>query len=148
MIVGLGTFWIERNKAKAAKKIVPLYEQPINKLANLLIDDFSLNSNGYIEAYHVTAKRLKNASIKLVNDGARYSVYERERAVQALVLSEESISRAVEISKEGAKAIQSLKKANTELVKIIKDDSYSSGDIDEYAKQIQELINAVQIFSK
>ena len=149
IIVGLGSFWVEKKEADAAKKIIPAYEKPVNELADLLAEDFSLDdgSLGYIKAYDTTAKRLKNASMRLVNLGGQYSVLERDRAVQALVLSESSISRATEISKSAGKSIDSLKKANAELVKVIKEENYSTDDIKAYAKQIQELVNMFQVFA-
>jgi hypothetical protein len=150
IIVGLGSFWVEKKKAEAAKEIIPAYQQPVNDLTDLLTEDFSLDDGalGYIKAYETTAKRLKNASMRLVNAGAQYSVLERDRAVQALVLSEHAISRAQEISKKASKAISGLKKANAELVKVIKDESYSSDDIKAYAKQIQELVNMYKVLTK
>lgn len=150
LIVGLGSYWIDKKKADAAKEIIPAYEASVNELASLITEDFSLDddSKGYIKGYEATAKRLKNASMRLVNDGAKYSVLERDRAVQALVLSEGAISRATEISKKGKAAIASLKKANAELSKIIKEDTYSTGDIKEYAKRLQELVNMYQVLTK
>ncbi|TDR49568.1 hypothetical protein DFP85_1332 [Halomonas ventosae] len=147
IIVGFGSFWIDNKKADAAKEIIPAYEESVNELADLLAEDFSLNdgSLGYIKAYDTTAKRLKNASMRLVNAGDQYSVLERDHAVQALVLSERAISRANEISKKAEKAIDSLKKANTELVKVIKEEPYSTDDIKAYAKKVQELVNMFQV---
>ncbi len=149
IIVGLGSFWVGKKKADAAKEIIPAYEAPVKELADLLAEDFSLadDSLGYIKAYDATAKRLKNSSMRLVNAGDQYSVLERDRAVQALVLSERSISRAREISKKAEKAIGSLKKANAELVKVIKEEGHSTDDIKEYAKQIQELVNMFQVLA-
>lgn len=149
IIVGLGSFWIEKKKADAAKEIIPAYEQPLNELADLLAEDFSLDdgSLGYIKAYETTAKRLNNASMRLVNAGDQYSVLERDRAVQALFLSASAMSRAKEISKKASKAIGSLKKANAELVKVIKEKPYSTDDIKAYAKQIQELVNMFQVLA-
>ncbi|MDP1572844.1 MAG: hypothetical protein Q8M09_14980 [Pseudomonadota bacterium] len=51
LIVGLGSYWIDRKKADAAREIIPAYEGPVNELANLLAEDFSLEdgSEGYIK---------------------------------------------------------------------------------------------------
>lgn len=150
IIVGLGSFLIEKKKADATKEIVLAYQQPVNELADLLSEDFSLeeNSLGYLRAYEVTAKRLKNASIRLVNAGDKFTVLERDRAVHAYVLSENAITRSKELSNKANKSIDSLKKANIELVKVISNQKYSTDDIKNYAKQIQELINMYQVLSK
>lgn len=150
IIVGLGSFWVEKKKADAAKEIIPAYQKAVNKLADLLIEDFSLadGSLGYLKAYDTTARRLKNAAMKLVNAGDKYSVLERDRAVQSFVMAEMAIIRATVLGKNAKKSIKSLKKANVELVNIIKEQEYSTDDIKKYAKQIQELVNLHQVLTK
>ena len=149
IIIGLGSFWVEKKKANAAKEIIPMYKQPVDELAELLREDFSLDdgSHGFLKAYDTTAKRLKNAAMRLVNAGDKYSVLERGRAVQALVMAEKAISRATELGKKAKKTFGSLKKANAELVKIIGDEKYSTDDIKAYTKQMQELVNMYQVLT-
>lgn len=150
IIVGLGSFWVEKKKADVAKEIILAYQQPVIVLADLLNADFSLdeNSSGYLKAYEVTAKRLRNASMRLVNAGDKYRVLERNRAVHALALSEMALTRSSELSSKAKKSIDGLKKANAELVKVMSNQRYSTDDIKSYAKQIQELVNLYQVLSK
>ena len=150
IIVGLGSFWVEKKKADATKEIISAYQQPVAELADLLSEDFSLeeNSLGYLKAYETTAKRLKNASMRLVNAGDKYTVLERDRAVHAFALSEMAITRSNQLSNKAKKSIDGLKKANTELVKVMNNQQYSTDDIKNYAKQIQELVNLYQVLSK
>lgn len=150
IIVGLGSFWVEKKKADAVKEIISVYQQPVAELADLLREDFSLdeNSQGYLKAYERTATRLKNASMRLVNAGSKYTVLERECAVHAFVLSEKAISRSSELSSKAMTAIDGLKKANTELAKVMSNEQYSTDDIKHYARQIQELVNMYQVLSK
>lgn len=149
LIVGLSSFLIEKKKADAAKEIIPAYQQTVNELAELLSEDFSLDDGalGFLKAYDTTAKRLKNASMLLVNAGDKYTVLERDRAVEALVMAEKAITRATEINKKANKTIAGLKKANAELVKVINDEKYSTDDIKAYAKQMQELVNMYQVIT-
>jgi len=150
IIVGLGSIWIEKKKSEVTKELVVAYQQPVNELADLLSDDFSLDDSaaGYLKAYEVTARRLRNASMKLVNAGGKYSVLERDHAAHAYVLSDMAIARANEISTNAKKSIAGLKKANTELVKIMNNQQYNTNDIKDYAKQMQELVNIYQVLSK
>ena len=150
IIVGLGHFWVDKKKADAAKEIIPAYQKTVDKLADLLLVDFSLNDStlGYLKAYHTVASRLKNAAMRLVNAGDDYSVLERDRAVEAFYLAETAINRAEKIEKIGAMSIKSLKKANKELCNIIKRQTYDTDDIKNYAKQIQEFVNMYQVLTK
>jgi hypothetical protein len=164
IIVGLGSFWVDKKKADAAKEIIPAFKQPVDDLAELLRVDFSLPEDskdvssedvssedvtlGYLNAYNTTAKRLRLASMKLVNAGNRYTVLERDRAVHAFEIATEAINRAQALAKTGKNAIDSLKKANAELVKVIGKQEYSTEDIKNYAKQVQELVNMFQVLTK
>ncbi|MGR9115257.1 MAG: hypothetical protein ACU85E_05790 [Gammaproteobacteria bacterium] len=149
IIVGLGSFWLEKKKADAAKEIIPVYRQPVNDLADLLSEDFSLDdeSLGYLKAYLTTAKRLKNASMKLVNAGDKYSVLERDRAVHAYVLAEMAITKSSVLSRKAKNSIAALKTANDELVNAIEGRDFSVDDIKSYAKQIQELVNIYDVLT-
>jgi hypothetical protein len=150
IIVGLGSFWVDRKKADAAKEIILVYQQPVDELANLLREDFSLeeNSLGYLKAYESTAKRLKNVAMRLVNAGSKYTLLERERAVHAFVLSEKAISRSNILSSKAMMSIDGLKKANTELATVMSNNQSSTDDIKNYARQIQGLVNIYQVLSK
>ena len=150
IIVGLGSFWVDRKKADAAKEIIVVYQQPVDELANLLREDFSLeeNSLGYLKAYESTAKRLKNVAMRLVNAGSKYTLLERERAVHAFVLSEKAISRSNILSSKAMTSIDGLKKANTELAIVMSNNQSSTDDIKNYARQIQGLVNMYQVLSK
>lgn len=150
IIVGLGSFYVNKEKADAGREIIPLYEKPVNELADLLLKDFSLSdsSTGYLQAYNTTAQRLKNAAISLVNAGDKYNVLERDRAVQAYVISEKALLRSIELSKKGKDALEGLKKANIELVKVIKKQKYTTDDIVTYARQIQDVVNIYQVMAK
>jgi len=149
LVAGLGSFYIDKKKADAARSIIPAYEKPVNDLADLLAKDFSVEGGalGYLKAYETIAKRLKNAAIKVLNSGSQYSDYQRERAVEAYALSQNAISRASQISEKSKASIENLKKANSELVKVIKEEEYITEEIKKYGKQIQELVNIHQIIT-
>lgn len=149
IIVGLGSFWVDWKKAAAAKQIIPAYRQAVDDLADLLQQDFSIadDSLGYLKAYETTARRLKNAAMRLVDAGREYSVLERERAVEALVLAETAMGRATALDRQAGEAIESLKKANAELVRAIGDKHYTGDDIKACAKRIQELVNIYEVLS-
>ena len=149
IIVGFGSFWVEKKKANVIKEIIPAYQQPVNDLADLLSVDFSLDGSlGYLQAYETTAKKLKRAAKKLVDAGNSYSVLERARAVHALVMAEKALTRSTEISKKAKISLDGLKKANAELVKVLGDKEYATDDIKMYAKQIQEFVNMYQVLVK
>lgn len=150
LIVNLGSFWIEKKKADAAKQIINTYQAPVSKLADLLYQDFSLNpeSEGYLKAYLNVASRLKNASIQRLNEDNKCAISERERVVHAYMLAEKAITHANTLSKQAQQSIQALKTANNALVAATNNPEYNSDDIKNYAKQIQELVNLYQVLAR
>ncbi len=147
IVASIGSLWVDKKKADAAKLIIPTYAPAVEKLADLLIVDFSLDSNGYLKGYWNEAKILRLSSIELVDAGKKYTLFERDRAVQAFVLAERNIHYAENIDKKAKESLQALKKANAELVSVIRSDNYSSNDIKIYAKKIQEFMNLYEVIS-
>lgn len=149
LVAGVGSVWVEKKQRQALQEIVPTFEQPVNQLAALLAEDLSLDNGalGYLKAYEVTAKRLKNAAIGLVNTGDKYSVLERARAVEAMVLAEKALVRANVINRKAGRALTRLKQANTELVQVLEHSEYSVKELKGYGKEIQELVNALEVIA-
>lgn len=149
LLSDFGTFFINKKKADALKSIIPTYRKPVNTLADLLQKDFSLDSGstGFLKAYDITAKRLKNASIRLIDAGKEYSILERKQAVKAVAMSTNASQRARSISIQIKQAINNLKNANDEIVKVINNNTYSSADIKAYAMQIHQLVNIYKVLS-
>lgn len=149
LIVGLGSFWVDKKKADAAREIIPKFSDAVNDLADLLAKDFSIEpgAEGYLMAYKTTAQRLKTAAIKLVNSGSKYSVLERDRGVEAYVLAEKAIGNAKALNKKGKDAISALKKANTQLVNIVENQEYSLDDIKDFGKKIKVLSSVYDVIT-
>ncbi len=149
IIVGFGSLWVDEEKANALQAIVPAYQDAVNSLADLLLEDFSLNDDslGYLKAYNTTAKKLKLAASTLLKTNDKLPMLERARAVQAFTLAETAINHSTELCKAGYKAIGELKMANAEFARIVSDTNYHADDIKSYAKQIQELVNMSQLLT-
>lgn len=149
-IAKVGSLWVAKKKSDALREIVLLYQARVERLVNLLEADFSIKekAHGYLAAYMVTAERLENAAGKLLASGNSYSALERERAVHAIVISRSAKTHAGELSRSASNALDGLDRANLALAHAVNDSEYQHGDIDAYAKQVQELVNIVEVLSK
>jgi phage-related tail protein len=127
---------------------VPAYEKPVDTLAALMASDFSLDEEGFLQAYDITARRLKNAAIRVINSGGKYSLAEREPAVRAYRMAETALTRVAELESRFGVSIATLRKANGELATIVKKREYGRKDIKDYAKQIRELADAYQVLAR
>lgn len=148
VITGAGSLFLERKKASAVRRIVPAYERPVDSLAVLLAADFSLDEEGFLQAYDITARRLKNAAIRVINSGVKYSLAEREPAVRAYRMAETALTRVTELESRFSASIATLRKANGELAEAVKKRDYDRKDIKDYAKQIRELADAYQVLAR
>lgn len=148
IVTATGSFLLEKKKADSVKRIVPAYEKPVDALALLLAVDFSLDNDGFLQAYDITARRLKNAAIRVINSGNKYSLAERDPAVRAYRLAETALNRAAELDSRFSIAIGVLRKANHELVAAVGNREYSRDEIKKYAKQIRELADAYQVLAE
>lgn len=147
LIVSLGNMWIEKMKKDAVKQIVDTYKNDVDKVADLLLQDFSADEDGYIKGYIAVAGDLKNTANESLTQGLHTSFVERERAFQSYVTAKKATQKAQEIDKKAKTVIANLKKANAKLAEVMNKDNYTSEDIKAYAKSIQELVNLVQILT-
>lgn len=148
IITGAGSLFLERKKASALRRIVPAYEKPVDSLAVLLAADFSLDEEGFLQAYDITARRLKNAAIRVINSGSKYSLAEREPAVRAYRMAEMALARVAGLESRFVASIGTLREASRELAEAVKKRKYSREEIKDYAKQIRELADAYQVLAR
>jgi hypothetical protein len=148
LAVGASSYFLAKKKADALKRIVPSYEKPVDALAGLLERDFSLDHDGFLRAYENVARRLKNASIRVINSGSRYSLSDRDTAARALRTAEAALSRATELDRRFSAAVRALRKANRQLVEAMAKREYSWDEIRNYAKQLRELADAYQVLAE
>lgn len=144
VIAGAGSVFLQRKKVVALKRIVSAYEKPVDSFAALLAVDFDLNEEGFLQAYDITARRMKNAAVRVINSGNKYSLADRELAVRAYLMSETALERIIELEGHFGASIDTLRKASRELTEAIKNRKYGREDIKHYAKQIRELSDAYQ----
>jgi hypothetical protein len=148
IIEDAGSLLLERKKAVAVKRIVPAYEKPVDKFAALLAVDFSLDEEGFLQAYEITARRLQNAAIRVINSGGKYSLADRESAVRAYRMADMALVRTAELEGRFTASISMLRKASRGLAEAIENRKYGREDIKHYAKQIRELVDAYQVLAK
>jgi len=145
IITGFGYYWTEKAKAEAVAKIVTEYEPVVDRLADLLMADFSLEDTdmGFLKAYQITAKRLQNSAMLIIDGGEEYDLLEREKAVQAYFMGQTALVRSKEIGATMTSSILELKKANHAMATSIAEHGYNIADFKEFGKQIQK-VNTMQ----
>lgn len=143
-------YWLASKQQADLKKLLIQFHPTIEKVANTLKQDFSIkpSSSGYLKAYEITAKRLKLTAAAIINQGNKYTLNERELAVEAYHLATSSLTRAKKLGSKFNKAINRFIATQEQLNKALTNTSYSSSDgkiYIELAKEIKELYQALEL---
>jgi len=148
--LGLDAPWTGRRKSETIKGIVLAFADSVTSLTNRLRADFSLDASSpsYLQAYADTAMKLEIISSAIIDTQDTYSLLERNKAVEAFVLAQESRARVHAIGARIHEAMATLQKANAHVASAVQDDSYDLREIREYGKQIQKISTMQQVLSR
>jgi hypothetical protein len=147
---GLDAPWTARRKSETIRGIVLAFADSVTSLTNRLQADFSLgeSSPSYLQAYADTALKLEITSSAIIDTQDTYSLPERNKAVKAFVLAQESLIRAHAIGARIHEAMATLQRANAHVASAVQDDSYDLQEIREYGKQIQKISTMQLVLSR
>ena len=139
----------EWKRTEAIESIVPRARTVVDRLAEMLAVDFSLEtgewrSRGYLFSYRDTAYRLRNKAQRVTDFGGAYPLPHRYIAVQAYHQAASAIARAALVEERCTPALEELLRANGELVHVIEDKDYSIADIKEYHRLVRELVGTIE----
>ncbi|MGY6214230.1 hypothetical protein ACW73L_03620 [Methylolobus aquaticus] len=144
LVQQIGALWVEARKADAVKRIVPAVAPDVDALCDLLIADFSETSLHVGQGFDATITRLRvDADIALADPSTRYA--DRLVAMRGQKQAEEAGAHLHVISRPAVTTLQSLKLANAELDKAIRDDSLSVAEIQAVGMQIKSLKTALEV---
>ncbi len=147
LITLVGNIWLENEKKEALKRIIDAYKDDVDKLSDLLLADFSIHEDpekgGYLDDYNQYAVRLENTAINVFAEGEP-SFAARKLAINDFILAKKTEQNIENINHQATPVILDLKKANAKLVEIMASDSYSTDDIQAFAKSAQNLVNLTQ----
>lgn len=147
--LGLDARWTARRKSETIKGVVLAFADAVTSLTNRLQADFSLDeSSSYLKAYANTAMKLKIVSSTIIDAQDKYSLSERNKAVKAFVLAQESLVRSQSIGARIHEGMATLQKANAHVASAVLDDSYALQEIRDYGKQIQKISTMQLVLSR
>ncbi len=158
-----GDLFVEHEKKKHIKSIVNIYTPEISKLASLLKNDLTLKEDslcipenkrksttaiktGVIDHYCTSSKSLTQVSSSVLKNSG-FSFQERAFAYNSYILGLSAIEEVNLMSKNGAKAVDSLIKANEKLTDVINKDKYTTDDIKEFAQQVTDLQTLIKVLT-
>jgi len=150
IIAGVSRLWTEKRKAASIREVVLAFEDVINALADRILADFVIDGQdaSFLAAYESEARQLQSMADFMLDTGKFSDMGERRRIVLASYKARNIRVRAVEIGLRMQTAIETLKKANAEIVSGVRNDACDAERIKEYGRLIQQLGNLKEVLPR
>jgi hypothetical protein len=143
VVQGVGGMIVEAKKAHAVKEIVPQAQDDVDKLCDLLSEDFDRRKVHLAQGLDVTRIRLaSDADLALTSTSG--SSAERALAAQGVQQAAAADATLTVLDAQGKDTVQALKKANAALAAAVQEQSYSLEDLKSLSQQVQGLAAAVR----
>jgi hypothetical protein len=143
VIQEVGGFWIERKRKRAVTTIVKESEQAVDRLCELLTEDFGTGKNGWVRLQlQVTTDPLLTATSSTLRDARTSS--DRSVAANALHLLQDSRMRQDAVLALISSSAARMKTANKALIQAIENPEWSLQDIHDFAVTAHSLQTAVK----
>jgi hypothetical protein len=143
LVQQLGGLLVERQKAQALRRIIPLYQPQVNKLCQLLADDFDPNGSELGKDYQNQSATLRQHEIdRLDTSGQNIAV--RVQAVPALQLADSNYQRARHVLPGIAESARKCVTAGDNLMTAVANPGYSVSDIYAFSQSVQKLVQTAE----
>jgi hypothetical protein len=143
IVYSISGYFLEWQKANALKDIVISSKADIDRLCDLLIDDFDPTKLKLAQAIDNTSKGLKaDAAIAL---DTKSDINERLFIIDAYNLADQQKQRIKKVGIQASEALKALKAANAELANALANDSDSLVDAKLLGIKMKELCLALKI---
>lgn len=146
VIIG-GKWWVENEKKKALKQIIPVVSPLMAKICDALERDFDLKKPGVVQGVFNRQDRLANEAIDgLKSKGG--SIADRMILIDGFSFADRNKAAVETASQNILKSVESLRKADKNLTSLIANENISTEDIKAFADDAKTLANAIKPFIK
>jgi hypothetical protein len=146
LVHAIGSLWVEAKKAEAVKKIVHDAKPDVDKLCDLLIDDFNETGLQNAQGFDATISNLVgDASLALKAKDTSY--IDRLIAANGLKQAWTEREHLTNISTQAIATLKKLKAANAQLLQAMENDSFSIDDIKAVGQEVNNLKSAINALS-
>jgi hypothetical protein len=141
VVQGLGGLFIERQKEDALRRIVPLYQPQVDRLCELLTNEFDTDNPGYAADYRSIASTVRvDEASRLANAGKNAAV--RTSALPAFADADRAYRWAEETFPAAKSAGLACTKASAALTAAVETRNFSVADISDFAQKVQAIAAA------
>jgi hypothetical protein len=143
IVTAVGGILVEHQKKEALEKVVPKVSPLIEKICDSLEQDFDPKKNGVYANINTVQDRLASVAI----EGLKFpgdSMSDRLLLIDGLALAEKNKGILTTTSSQILKSIASLRKANSELLDVIKSHKVGLKDIKEFGEDVADLSKGIK----
>jgi hypothetical protein len=143
VIQSLGGFWLESKRKHAVEVIVRDSQGSVDRMCDLLIKDFSESDDGFFGKLTIPTGTLRRLASDEFKKAGSYS--ERLPALAAYRLAQQNDFRKKNVLKKISTSAIALKKANTELAKVIGDQTLTVSEIQSFVSAVRDLKSSIAL---
>lgn len=143
IVTSIGGILVEHQKKDALEKVVPKVAPLIDKICDNLEKDFDPKKNGIYGNINTVQDRLSSVAIeglKIHGD----SMSDRLLLLDGFSLAEKNKGTITTTSKQVLKSIASLRKANSQLLDVIKSHKVGLNDIKAFGEDVADLSKGIK----
>lgn len=143
IVTAVGGILVEHQKKEALEKVVPKVSPLIDKICDSLEQDFDPKKNGIYANINTVQDRLASVAI----EGLKFpgdSMSDRLLLVDGFALAEKNKGILTTTSSQILKSIASLRKANSQLLDVIKSHKVGLKDIKEFGEDVADLSKGIK----
>ncbi|HEY3309719.1 MAG TPA: hypothetical protein VGJ93_14800 [Desulfuromonadaceae bacterium] len=143
IVTAVGGILVEHQKKEALEKVVPKVSPLIEKICDSLEQDFDPKKNGIYANINTVQDRLASVAI----EGLKFpgdSMSDRLLLIDGFALAEKNKGILTTTSSQILKSIASLRKANSQLLDVIKSHKVGLKDIKEFGEDVADLSKGVK----
>lgn len=147
VVTTAGGMIVEEMKEKYIILIVKGFKEPVNRLAQVLANDFDEGKSGSLSAVFLANSTLAAALANKAFDDCK-DIYCREKALKGFEIAQTNVDRSKIVFSNIQKALAKLTKANNEMADALESKKISEKDIKEFSANVKTILDAVKVFSK
>lgn len=143
IVTAVGGILVEHQKKEALEKVVPKVSPLIDKICDSLEQDFDPKKNGIYANINTVQDRLASVAI----EGLKFpgdSMSDRLLLIDGFALAEKNKGILITTSSQILKSIASLRKANNQLLDVIKSHKVGLKDIKEFGEDVADLSKGIK----
>ena len=147
VIVAGGSMIVEEMKEHYIKQIVKKYKDPVNRLANLLVNDFDENYPGSMSSAFVAVAVRSSTYASRAFDQCK-DISCREKALGGFESANANVNRSKTVFSDIKISLQKMIKAHETMAQALESNRLSQSDVKDFTSSVKQLIDALRVFTK